>query len=83
LIDEVHKNGGSIQGKGWEPTRFKLVPSAGSGYVVDAFVQVHPQVIIEEAGGSPTRFDGGRRLKTFYISSGPDGLQVDRLDQPA
>jgi hypothetical protein len=83
LIDKVHKDGGSIRGKGWETRRLELVSSADAGHVVDAFVQVHPQIIIEKAGGSSTRFEGGRRLKTFWISSGPNGLQVDRLDQPA
>jgi hypothetical protein len=83
LIDEVHENGGSIRGDGWETKRLSIVPSAGDEFVVDALVTVHPQVIVQRAGAQPKRFDGGRRLKTFFISSGPNGLLVERLDQPS
>ncbi|MGH3365742.1 MAG: DUF6318 family protein, partial [Nocardioidaceae bacterium] len=82
LIDDVDKAGGYIRGKGWSVKSIKLLGSARQRRIVEAQVDVAPQEIRQEAGGESVHFDGGSRLKTFWVGRSKDAWIVTRLDQP-
>lgn len=83
LIAEVHENGGYIRGEGWTVRSVETVTfDDAMGRVLDAFVRVHPQEIRTSASGEPSKFEGGRRLKTFWLAKRGDDWVVTRLEQP-
>ena len=83
FIDEVHEAGGEISGEGWEVQTAQVVSGErGRDVVVDAQVRVHPQQVRIARHGRTKSFDGGNRLKTFWLSAKAGSWAVARLDQP-
>ncbi len=83
LIDAVHAEGGHIKGRGWEIRAIQTLPATEPGTaLVDVRVRVHPQTISTSSTQQPETFNGGQRLKTFWLEKKDEGWQVTRLDQP-
>lgn len=82
LIREASSAGGFIKGAGWEVKNVRIVYSDKSQVVVDALVNVHPQRIKTDASAPVRRFEGGPRLKTFWLVRAANSWRVARLDQP-
>ncbi|HET7414974.1 MAG TPA: DUF6318 family protein [Arthrobacter sp.] len=82
FIERTYQRSGHIEGDGWEPGTFKVVSGGTSGdLVVEVVVEVRPQVVIASPEAGPTRYPGGRRLKTFWLSRTHRAWLVDRLEQ--
>lgn len=82
FIDRTYEESGYIKGHGWKPVSFQVVDAGTSrSLVVDVVVTVSPQVVVAKSGAAPKRYDGGRRLKTFWLSRIRHAWSVDRLDQ--
>jgi len=83
LIEDVHSNGGYIRGDGWTVEAIDTVSNSYPGrLVLDARVRVQPQEIRTSQDGEATSFEGGRRLKTFWLTQDEGTWVVTRLDQP-
>jgi len=85
FIDGVAADGGQIEGDGWTIRQLTLVTSDPSNteIVIDALVEVHPQQVRPSSGADLKEFDGGQRLKTFWLKHRSPGWQVSRIDQPS
>ena len=83
LIDEVDASGGYIRGSGWTINSVEtLDDSPGRRIIVEAQVSAAPQDILQAPDEEVVHFDGGDRLKTFWLLHGREGWAVTRLDQP-
>jgi hypothetical protein len=82
FIDQVRERGGAIRGDGWDVRSVRVIDESEPGYVIDALVNVRPQTVVERRGAEPRRFNGGRRLKTFWVGRADDRWKITRLDQP-
>ena len=83
FIDRVYAHGGSIKGDGWQLLETNAVGRAGRKQkTIDALVRVRPQVVFNDSAAAPKRYQGGRRLKTFWLSRSGSGWLIERLEQP-
>ena len=83
LIEQVHSDGGYIRGDGWTIQSMNTVSiDSGKRPVLDAQVRVHPQDIAMSVDEEPRSYEGGRRLKTFWLARSQGVWVVTRLDQP-
>jgi hypothetical protein len=83
FIEKVNVSGGRIDGKGWAARDVKVVSlDPGKSATVDVLTRVHVQHVRESANSEVQRFLGGRRLKTFWLTTSDANWVVSRLDQP-
>jgi hypothetical protein len=84
FVDQVAAAGGDIKGLGWEVEKVQIVSARPKGdFVIDVVTLVHPQTIRPSPSASTEKFKGGKRLKTFTLSSQSGTWRVSRLDQPS
>lgn len=83
FIDKVYAKGGSIEGRGWNALSTRVVSQSSEKTVVDVLVRVSPQTVIEAKGREPRQFDGGRRVKTFWLTQQRNAWTVTWLEQPS
>ena len=83
LIKDVTEAGGYVRGEGWTVKSTEALGSERGGVrIIEAQVAVAPQDILRKPGGDVVHFDGGSRLKTFWLDRTEGAWTVTRLDQP-
>jgi hypothetical protein len=83
FIEQVNRDGGRIEGPGWAARQVNVVSvEPGKSATIDVVTWVNVQHVRPSAGADVQRFQGGRRLKTFWLAASDESWVLTRLDQP-
>lgn len=76
-IRGVYEAGGSIESNGWQVRSLALVPlQPRNRPMVDAGIEMSPQLVRQNAKAEPERFKGGRLPTTFFLAYNEAGWIV-------
>jgi hypothetical protein len=78
----VYDAGGHIESQGWRIRSMTLVPlQPRHRPVLDVGLRLLPQLVIEEAGAEPQKFEGGKLPATFHLAFAEGYWTVTKWDR--